>query len=105
MLKKRTDFENVEDYAKYTESIDFLLQYSFKGKSLEEVIYDMALDVKGEETAAADVYAKLYKHGDNGDFTGLVFDIGLQNWEEQNEPDWDIPDDFIPLRRKEREGN
>ncbi|KWZ76950.1 MULTISPECIES: hypothetical protein [Heyndrickxia] len=40
----------------------------------------MALDVKGEEKAATDVYAKLHKHGDNGDFLAsfstLVYRIG-----------------------------
>ncbi|AEP01508.1 hypothetical protein AB434_3999 [Heyndrickxia coagulans] len=39
MLKKRTDFENVKDYAQYTESVEFLSQYSFKGKSLRFMIW------------------------------------------------------------------
>jgi len=42
-LKKKSDFENLEEYMAYTKTSEFLQQYSWKGKTKETIIQEMAL--------------------------------------------------------------
>lgn len=43
LLKTRSDFQTEDDYRAYTKTSGFLLHYNWKGKTKEQIIYDMAL--------------------------------------------------------------
>lgn len=43
LLKTRDDFQTEDEYRAYTKTSDFLLKYSWKGKTREQIIFDMAL--------------------------------------------------------------
>ncbi|RFA33847.1 hypothetical protein CAI16_13410 [Virgibacillus dokdonensis] len=43
MLKTRKDFNTEQEYKAYTKTSDFLLNYSWKGKTKEQIIHEMAL--------------------------------------------------------------
>lgn len=43
MLKTRADFNNEDAYMDYTKSADFLCEYTWKGKTKEQIIHEMAL--------------------------------------------------------------
>ncbi|MTT30936.1 hypothetical protein GMB86_02765 [Terrilactibacillus sp. BCM23-1] len=42
-MKTRKDFPSEDDYKKYVQSSEFLFNYSWEGKSKEQIILDMAL--------------------------------------------------------------
>lgn len=70
MLKTRADFNNEEEYRAYTKSGEFLTNYVWKGKSKEEIIFDMALlDPEQELLEEAMGYC-----GAKGEYLGIDLD-------------------------------
>lgn len=43
MLKTRSDFKTEDDYKAYAKTSEFLVNYSWEGKTREEIIFDMAM--------------------------------------------------------------
>lgn len=98
MVKKRTDFSSEDEYRKYTKTSDFLLAYSWEGKSKKEIINEMALpDFEQEYLDEAMDFLKKKK-----DFSGMSLDrYILQRLDEDEEPDEFNPDDVIFIEREE----
>ncbi|RFA33849.1 hypothetical protein CAI16_13420 [Virgibacillus dokdonensis] len=98
MLKTRNDFQNEDEYRKYTKSGDFLCQYVWKGKSRDQIIYDMALP--NYEQAHLDEAMKncdiLNEH------LGVELDRMILYLIDKNAPEDDFdPDEVLYIKRKQ----
>ncbi|MFS0615310.1 hypothetical protein [Lederbergia ruris] len=97
-LKSRSDFSTEREYMSYTKTSDFLLNYSWKGKSKETIINEMALpDFEQVYLDEAIEYLT-----NQNDFSGMSLDrFILKRLDEDEEADEFNPNDIIFIEREE----
>lgn len=87
MLKKPSDFSSRREYMSYTKTSDFLLNYSWENKSIETIIFEMALP-EFEQIYLGEALDEL--KGGN-DFTGMTLDrFILRKLDEEEKDDFDV---------------
>lgn len=97
-LKSRSDFSTEREYMSYTKTSDFLLNYSWKGKSKETIINEMALP--DFEQVYLDEAIKYLTN--QNDFSGISLDrFILKRLDEEEEADEFNPNDIIFIEREE----
>ncbi|WP_121639540.1 hypothetical protein [Virgibacillus sp. Bac330] len=97
MLKTRNDFNTEQEYRAYTKTSDFLLNYSWKGKTKEQVIYEMALP-DYEQDYLEEAMEKLTK---KDEFSGMALDnFILRRLDEDEEEEEFDPDEVLYIKRK-----
>jgi len=97
-LKNRSDFSTEKEYMAYTKTSEFLLAYSWKGKSKETIINEMALP-----DFEQNYLDEAIKHLTNkNDFSGMSLDrFILRRLDEDETPDEFNPNDIIFIEREE----
>jgi len=97
-LKNRSDFSDEKEYMKYTKTSDFLLAYSWEGKSKETIIEEMALpDFEQEYLDEAMQHLK-----NQNNFSGMALDrFILKRLDEDETPDEFDSNDIIFIEREE----
>lgn len=100
LVKTREDFNNEEAYKTYTKTGEFLCHYSWKGKTREQIIYDMALpDYEQKHLDEALGYC-----GARGEYLGIELDDHIVLLMNMNTPPVDPDEDDDEPTLKEREG-
>lgn len=90
MVKTKHDFDNYDDFRKYSKTSDFLLAYSWEGKSRETIIEEMALP-NFEIEFLDEALAELERQG-NQDYSGMTLDCMIM----RKFDDSIVLDDFDP---------
>ncbi|MBO3796470.1 hypothetical protein ACTOS9_21785 (plasmid) [Bacillus subtilis] len=97
MVLKRNDFQTEKEYKKYTKTSEFLLNYSWEGKSEKEVIHEMALPLE-EQVYLSEAMEQLKKEND---FSGMSLDRYILKKLDESEQDSFDMDDVIFIERDE----
>ena len=97
LLKTREDFRNEDEYKAYTKTSDFLLLYSWKGKTKEQIIYEMALP-EYEQEYLEEAMQSLAKRNE---FSGMELDRLILHLIDLDAPvDEFDPDEVVFIERK-----
>lgn len=89
MINTREDFNSEDEYRAYTKTGEFLLHYSWKGKSKEQIIHEMALpDYEQKHFNEAIKYCSVKE-----EYSGIELDGYIVHLMNVNTPPVDLDED------------